>query len=221
MVGAIRNSLSYIVASPFMALRQLFDDKMRNHGQFLAEGERPYCIFSCSVSLYQACCRMCSDKDSTRASRPEVPSSLRKYCTSSEKRTTYPFVRDLVILPAAAVGEENIAGGRYTRPEGRHFSASCWSLQKPCKQTCFPLYAFPSIAGYLPGLLHRCDGLHPHKVREDRYSPSRLEPAYASFVLGACPAVCSRCSRLQRAKQVRIAYPTARNAQVPVKIRRL
>jgi hypothetical protein len=28
MVGAIRNSLSYIVASPFMALWQLFGDKM-------------------------------------------------------------------------------------------------------------------------------------------------------------------------------------------------
>jgi hypothetical protein len=156
MVGVIRNSLSYIVASPFMALRQLFDDKMRNHGQFLAEGERPYCIFSCSVSLYQACCRMYSDKDSTRASRPEVPSSLRKYCTSSAKRTTYPFVRDLVILPAAAVGEENIAGGRYTRPEGRHFSASCWNLQNSCKRTCFPRYAFPSISGDLLRLLHGC-----------------------------------------------------------------
>jgi hypothetical protein len=34
--------------------------------------------------------------------RPDVPSSLRKYCTSSEKRTTYPFVRDRVILPAVA-----------------------------------------------------------------------------------------------------------------------
>src|SRR5215218_2228127 len=68
-------------------------------------------------------------------------------------------------------------------------------------------------------LLHRCDGLHPHKVRDDRYSPSRLEPPYASFVLGAFPAVSSRCRRLQRAKRVRIAYPTARNAQVAVKIR--
>jgi hypothetical protein len=41
---------------------------------------------------------------------------IRKYCTNSEKRTTYPFVRDRVILPAAAVREENTAGGRYTRP---------------------------------------------------------------------------------------------------------
>jgi hypothetical protein len=116
MVGAIRNSLSYIVASPFMALWQLFDDKMRNHGRFLAEVESPYCIFGCAVSLYQACCRMCSDRDSTRASRPEVPSSLRKYCTSSEKRTTYPFVRDRIIFAGGCGGEENIAGGRYTRP---------------------------------------------------------------------------------------------------------
>ena len=72
-------------------------------------------------------------------------------------------------------------------------------------------------------LLHRCDGLHPHKVREDRYSPSRLEPPYASFVLGALPKVSSRCRRLQGANRVRtrIAYLTAKNARVIVKMRRL
>jgi hypothetical protein len=48
--------------------------------------------------------------------RPDVPSSLLKYCASSEKRTMYPFVRDRVILPAAAAREEYMAGGRYTRP---------------------------------------------------------------------------------------------------------
>jgi hypothetical protein len=69
-----------------------------------------------SASVSHACWRTCSDQDSTRALRPEVPSSLRKYCMNSEKRTTYPFVRDRVILPAAAVGEENIADGCYTRP---------------------------------------------------------------------------------------------------------
>jgi hypothetical protein len=55
MVGAIPNSLSYIVASPFIALRQLFDDKMGNQGLSLAEVESPYCIFGCAVSLSQAC----------------------------------------------------------------------------------------------------------------------------------------------------------------------
>jgi hypothetical protein len=72
-------------------------------------------------------------------------------------------------------------------------------------------------------LLYRCDGLHPHKVREGRLSTSRLEPAYASFVLGAFHAVRSRCRRLQRAKRMRarIAYQTARNARVTVKMRRL
>jgi hypothetical protein len=55
MVGAIRNSLSYIVASPFMALWQMFDDKMGNQGLSLAEVESPYCIFGCAVSLCQAC----------------------------------------------------------------------------------------------------------------------------------------------------------------------
>jgi hypothetical protein len=69
-------------------------------------------------------------------------------------------------------------------------------------------------------LLHRCDGLHLHKVREDRYSTSRLEPPYASFVLGAFPKVSSRSRRPQRAKWVRtrIAYATARNARVTVKM---
>jgi hypothetical protein len=51
MIGAIRNSLSYIVASLFMALWQLFGDKMGNKGRFLAEVESQYCIFGCAVSL--------------------------------------------------------------------------------------------------------------------------------------------------------------------------
>jgi hypothetical protein len=89
-----------------------------NHGLSLAEVESPYCIFGCAVSLCQACVLAhVLKQEFDRALRPEVPSSLRKYCTSSEKRTTYPFVRDRVILPAAAAGEENIAGGRYTRPQ--------------------------------------------------------------------------------------------------------
>jgi hypothetical protein len=33
-------------------------------------------------------------------------------------------------------------------------------------------------------VLHRGYGLHPHKVRDDRYSTSCLEATYASFVLG-------------------------------------
>lgn len=72
-------------------------------------------------------------------------------------------------------------------------------------------------------LLHRCCGLHPHSVRDDRYSTSRLEPPHASFVLGAFPAASSRCRRPQRTKRVRarIAYPSARNVQVTVKISRL
>jgi hypothetical protein len=76
---------------------------------------------------------------------------------------------------------------------------------------------FTRVAGRL---LHRCDRLHPHKVREDRYSPSRLEPPYASFVLGALPKVSSRCRRPQRAKRVRarMAYPTARCARITVKM---
>jgi hypothetical protein len=64
--------------------------------------------------------------------------------------------------------------------------------------------------------------LHPYKVREDRYSSSRLEPPYASFVLGVFPKVSGRC-RPQRAKRVRarMAYPTARCARITVKMRRL
>src|SRR5215204_6415008 len=58
-----------------------------------------------------------SAKISTRALRPEVPSSLRKYCTSSEKRTTYPFVRDRIILPVVGVEEESMASGLYTRSQ--------------------------------------------------------------------------------------------------------
>ena len=51
MVGAIRNSLSYIEVSTFMALWQMFVDKMRNQGRSLAEVESPYCIFGGAVSL--------------------------------------------------------------------------------------------------------------------------------------------------------------------------
>ena len=76
------------------------------------------------------------------------------------------------------------------------------------------------FSGDLLGLLHRCYGLHPYKVREDRYSPSRLAVSNASFVLGnSCEGRC----RPQRAKRVRarFTYPTARKAQVSVKMRRL
>jgi hypothetical protein len=77
--------------------------------------------------------------------------------------------------------------------------------------------AFPGISGDSLGLLHRCDGLHPHKVREDRYSPSRLAVSNASFVSGNFYG--GRCLP-QRAKRMRarIAYPPARNARVTVKI---
>ena len=103
MVGAICNNLSYIMASPFMALWQMLSDKMGNHRRSLVEVESPYFTFGGSVSLRQAL-------------RPEASSSLQKYCTNSEKRTMYPFIQDRVILPAAAVREGNIAGGCYTRP---------------------------------------------------------------------------------------------------------
>src|ERR687896_761582 len=90
------------------ALWRMVNDIMGDHGQPLAEVESPYCIFGArSASVSRECWRMYSDQDSVRALRPEVPSSLRKYRTNSEKRTTYPFVRDRVILPAAAVGEEH------------------------------------------------------------------------------------------------------------------
>jgi hypothetical protein len=111
MVGAIRNSLSYIVASLFMALWQMFGDKMGNHGLSLAEVESPYCIFGCAVSLCQACVLAhVLKQEFDRALHPEVPSSLRKYCTSSEKRTTYPFVRDRVIFTGGYGG-----GGEHSR----------------------------------------------------------------------------------------------------------
>ena len=94
-------------------------------------------------------------------------------------------------------------------------------MQNCCKSAYLCVGAFPGISGDSLGLLHRCDGLHPHKVREDRYSPSRLEPLCASFVLGVFPKVSGRCRRPQRAKRVRSADPTARNARVTVKMRRL
>jgi hypothetical protein len=116
MVGAIWNSLSYIVASPFMALWQMFGDKMGTHTRSLVEVEGLYFIFGGAVGLCQARgLAHVLGQDSTRALRPGAPSSLRKYCTNSEKRTTYPFVQDRVILPAATV-RENIAGGRYKKP---------------------------------------------------------------------------------------------------------
>jgi hypothetical protein len=38
-------------------------------------------------------------------------------------------------------------------------------------------------------LLHRQQGLHAYKIRDDRYSTSCLEATYASFVLGGFPEV--------------------------------
>src|ERR687893_2898519 len=51
MVGAVCNSFSYIVTSPFMAPWQLFGAKMGNQGRSLAEMESPYCIFGGTVGL--------------------------------------------------------------------------------------------------------------------------------------------------------------------------
>src|SRR5215207_2180677 len=50
-----------------------------------------------------------SARISTRALRPDVPSSFRKYCTSSEKRTTYPFVRNRVIILVTATASNEPA----------------------------------------------------------------------------------------------------------------
>ena len=55
MVGAICNNLSYIMASPFMALWQMLGDKMGNHGRSFSEVESPHCIFGGAVSLCQSC----------------------------------------------------------------------------------------------------------------------------------------------------------------------
>jgi hypothetical protein len=114
MVGAICNSLSYIVASPFKALWQMFGDKMGNQVRSLSEVESPHCIFGGAVSLCQSCvlAHVLGPGFDQGVAPRGVPSSLRKYCTNSEKRTTYPFVRDRVILPAAAVG----GGERSRRP---------------------------------------------------------------------------------------------------------
>ena len=85
------------------------------------------------------------------------------------------------------------------------------------------IVGIPKQSGCCPvaaQLLHRCCGLHPYMVREDRHSPSLLEAPYASFVSGNFYG--GRCLP-QRAKRLRtrIAYPTARNARVTVKMRRL
>src|SRR5215208_3044332 len=55
MVGAICNSFSYIVASPFSALLLMFCDKMGNHRRALAEVESPYFIFGGAVRLRKSC----------------------------------------------------------------------------------------------------------------------------------------------------------------------
>jgi hypothetical protein len=54
MADAICNSFSYIVdivASPFVAFRQMFGDKMGNHRRSLAEVESPYFILGNAVCL--------------------------------------------------------------------------------------------------------------------------------------------------------------------------
>jgi hypothetical protein len=82
-------------------------------------------------------------------------------------------------------GAEGIRTPDLRRAKAARYSAGdFWSLQNPCKSPCFCIDAFPSIAEDLLGLLHRCYGLHPHKVRDDRYSTSCLEATYTTFVLG-------------------------------------
>ncbi len=69
-----------------MTLWQMFGDNMGDYGRSLAEVESSYFIFGGAVGLCQAreLAHMLG-QDSTRALRPEVPSSLRKYCTTRRK----------------------------------------------------------------------------------------------------------------------------------------
>jgi len=57
-------------------------------------------------------------------------------------------------------------------------------LQNSCKSSYFCFGTFLGISGDLLGLLHRGYGLHPHKVRDDCCSTSRLKATSASFVSG-------------------------------------
>ena len=107
MVGAICNSLSYVVASPFMALWQMFSDKMGNHRRSLVEVESPYFIFGGAVGLCQA--RRLAHvlgPGFDLGVAPRGPFQPPEVLHELAELTTYPFVRDRDILPAAAVGEE-------------------------------------------------------------------------------------------------------------------
>src|SRR5918995_453534 len=115
MVGAIRNSLSYIEVSTFMALWQMFIDKMRNQGRSLAEVESPYCIFGGAVSLCQACVLahvlgQGFDQDVVPRGSFQPPELLHEV----GKTHNLSFRPGSRHLTGGSRGEENIAGGRYT-----------------------------------------------------------------------------------------------------------
>ena len=67
----------------------------------------------------------------------------------------------------------------------------CWSLPELAKYLQIAIFfrehfapVFRRFTRVAARLLHRGYGLHPHKVRDDRYSTSHLEITSASFVLG-------------------------------------
>jgi hypothetical protein len=67
----------------------------------------------------------------------------------------------------------------------------CWrflELTESLQMAVCPRWHFPQhfrrFTRVAARLLHRFYGLHPHKVRDDCYSTSRLEATSASFVLG-------------------------------------
>jgi hypothetical protein len=117
MVGAICNSLSYIVASPFMALWQMFGDKMGNHSRSLVEAESPYFIFGGAVGVRQARGQAhVLGPGFDQGVAPRGPFQPPEVLHELGEKHNVTFRPGRAILPAAAVGEENMAGGRYTRP---------------------------------------------------------------------------------------------------------
>jgi hypothetical protein len=117
MVGAICNSLSYIVASPFMALWQMFGDKMGNQGWSLAEVESPYCIFGGAVSLCQSCVlAYVLGPVFDQGVAPRGPFQPPEVLHELGETHNVSFRQGSRHITGGCGGEENIADGCYTRP---------------------------------------------------------------------------------------------------------
>ena len=95
----------------------MFGDKMGNHRRSLAEVESPHCIFGGAVNLCQSCVlahvREPGFDQGVAPRDPLQPPEVLRELGETHNVSFRPGSRHFT---GGRGGEENIAGGRYTRP---------------------------------------------------------------------------------------------------------